>query len=877
MTKHLSRILSILLIIFIFSTSILPQKPAAAQAPDPQDKITFVPIAINDAPSWPMAAGNPQRTSWTEEEVRGRLYPQWYRSFEPYIAPKVQVIAENGMLYIATARGLYALDARNGADRWVFATELPLGNSPTVDGSTVYVGGMDKNLYALDAMTGQLQWVFTAGAGWDTNPLVIDGVLYAGNRDGGFYAIYASGPNTGQLAWKYQTGGPVHFSAAYKSGVVFFASDDSYAYALDAASGGLVWKSDKLPGAGFHSWWPVVYQDKVVFAGSPNYRTSTPPGSVEWLSELDREYMFGPDPLEPASTTLIGPRLSNGWIDAARVTEYYQTRPHRRTNFVLNRSNGQEEVYAPFLWFGTHSGNRYPPVVAADGIIYQSAPFASQQWGFRGEITGWKIGTSQISTPSANNFANDEPVAYAAGGDVIYYNLCCDRSAGAFDTSIPNNGTRDQRREWIYFEYDLATKLPGYGARYHSEDIDATFGGGNGVYGLHGDQNPPIPYKGMVYTHRSNTLIAFGPTQRAPARLPLAATRDVAEANQPVDRAALQAKLEDQVQKMISKGHLRPAYGVVGSFDQQGRKDCGDNLLDYYANPADTLYTLLIALPHLKNNPTLYQSARTYIQTEFNTYKPYEFLHVGWNTGAAREPYIMTPDIDKGRAAFPERNWTEFEAWRTPDRYPPQFFYALWLYAKEFGGAQGIFEASRNRLMPSPSNTVLTKFPFALNAYIAGHIGYLNLEKLAYPTRTGNRTELNRLLDLRRTTFTKDSPYGEAGIGGEKYCKTMNVARNFMNLVPELGDDLRATILGRVQQAVAEYNDVAPYWFATRFEATYAEGASQPMYDYEALFKARALILNEPASRLVKYLDAPAYPVGDLFYIQNLVMVLEAQ
>ena len=123
-----------------------------------------------------MAGANPQRTSWSEEEVRGRLQPVWYRPIEPYIPAKVQIIAAEGLLFIATARGLYALDAETGAERWVYATELPLGHSPTVVDGVAYVGGLDHQLHAVDAGTGERLWTFEAGAGFDTNPLAVNGL-----------------------------------------------------------------------------------------------------------------------------------------------------------------------------------------------------------------------------------------------------------------------------------------------------------------------------------------------------------------------------------------------------------------------------------------------------------------------------------------------------------------------------------------------------------------------------------------------------------------------------------------------------------------------------------------------------------------------------
>jgi len=37
------------------------------------------------------------------------------------------------------------------------------------------------------------------------------------------------------------------------------------------------------------------------------------------------------------------------------------------------------------------------------------------------------------------------------------------------------------------------------------------------------------------------------------------------------------------------------------------------------------------------------------------------------------------------------------------------------------------------------------------------------------------------------------------------------------------------------------------------------------------------MILETPFPDILKYLDAPVFPVGDLFYIQNLVSVIEAR
>lgn len=827
-------------------------------------------------PSWPMAGANPQRTSWTSTEVRGQLKPQWYKIFDAYIPPRVQLIAANGLIYVATSKGLYALNAASGAQQWVFPTDLPLGNAPTIADGVAYVGGLDGNLYALDALTGEPRWAFKAGAGFDTNPLVMNGLVYAGNRDGKLYAIYADDHSLrGTLAWSYQTGGPIHFSAAYYDGQIYFASDDSYAYALDATDGGLAWKSAKLPGAGFHSWWPVVTQGVVIFSASRNYRFLTAP-QVGFGQDA---YTNGDDGLQFAGSgwdAPLGAQLADGRMDATNALNYLEAYPWRRSFFVLNANTGQEVTYdfdhdgrpeyAPLLYMGTHSGNQPPAAVGRDGFIYTYNHYL-QHWG---QAAGWELGSSRLKTPSDKKIAFDEPMAISSGGNVIYWNHCCDRSAGAFDI---NTG-----QDWTYFEYNLSSLIPGYNDAYEGTaeaNAVSVYGGWNGVYGLHGDQNAPIPYQGKVYMHRSNAVIAFSSAGGAQA-LPRAT---ITAANTPppaVDVNVLKQQLAVEVQKIIAAGHLRPGFGAEGQFTMHGTHMVGDHLADYWSDPADTLLVLTEALPHLPSS--LQTSLRTYLQNEFNNYKPYDYTHIGWKNGAAREAFDLPPEVQADLANWPATMWStyDFDGYTGPDwKWQPQIFYALWKYAQVFGNAQTIFNASKGRLWSPPSDATLALYPFVHNAYIAGYWGYLELQKLAgYPEDSSKRATLNRLLALRASNFNKDNPWGP---DAHNYGQCFSVARNFVNLTPELGDYLRANALNKVQTALSEYERIAPYWFVTRFEATCMEDTMHHLYDYAGLFAARALIMNDSREELAQYLDVPGFARGDLFYIQNLIYTIEAQ
>jgi len=465
------------------------------------------------------------------------------------------------------------------------------------------------------------------------------------------------------------------------------------------------------------------------------------------------------------------------------VTEYFEQKPWRRTYFVLDRFTGQEITfdfdndgnpeYAPMLWFGSHSGNRYPPIVGGDDVLYQTNSYLSDPWIPGGHISGWTLGTPYISVVSADWGAVDEPHAYSAGGDILYWNLIIDRQSGGFNLSIPftnvylDNGVlirpRQYDREWFYHGYNLNLQIPGYEDErvyYLSENVPGVgrvhtvFGSPYGIYGYHGDNSPPIPYKGRIYSLNSNGIMVFAPQQISnPPILSMAISVDVQDSNpEIISRAEVQARLETEIQKIISAGHLRPGYHSTGIADDALSFRCGDDLLDYWSNPSDTIITLIRVLPHLP--PSLQQSTRDYIQSEFNAYPPHLYNHIGWRDGAQRELFDTPPEFEAARIDYGPEGFSHGSA--PPWRRSPRAFYALWKYAEEFGNATEIFDTAiadyslRTYFNSVPADDVLINDTYYLNAYIAAYRGYLELERLAgYPESSNIRTELNRLLNLR--------------------------------------------------------------------------------------------------------------------------------
>ncbi len=895
-----------------FSNAGLAQVETGPVSPNAGQTI-YIPITYGGTAStilptsgeWSTLAGNTQRTSWIPEEVKGDIpsgsfHVLWYRPIEAYIPQNVQIIASSDVLYISTARGLYAMDANTGNIKWRFDTELPLGNSPTVQDGIVYVGGYDRKIHALNAANGAHLWAYSgAQAGYSTNPLVINGLVIAGNRDGFMYAIGAQGTaKQGQLLWKYKTGGPIDLSAAYKNGVVYFASNDNYAYALDASTGALRWKSQKMPGDGYQSYWPVVFTDPatnidlVIFSSASGYRWASSPGAdnTESWQDLFNALFQSSDTLGSVVTINESWAQSKTIVNYSRVTEYtennpasgpYLHKPWRREYIILNSTDGTEYTfdsdhdgnreYAPIMSFATGSGNDYPPVVGKDNLLYFSNLYFKNG---QGRVMGWKVGTPYAAL-SNNQGDTAEPQSLSSAGDLVFRSICCDRVGDWFDINNPGISGLI----WQY-GYPLSDISPGYDQMwwFPSNGLDrlyGNYGDVNGIYHNHGVQNPVVAHQGKYFIHRSNAIIAFGPGQ-VYGKLPLLTINNVTDVVQPPTVSDLKARLEVEVGKIIAAGHLRPGYYNAGQFN-----DTYPQLADYFDNPGDTLYTLSKAYPYLSQ--TLQQQTGTYLKNEFNTYfDPTMYSHIGWAGGAAREAMPLPPEAEAALDNYPKVEGAGSDwSWR----YPQYNFYAMWKYALVFPGDAGnVYNLAKSELeVPIPSsatNDYFARRPWELNGYVAGYIGFLQLQEMAGKTsvdsqlRTAVTNELNRLQALRSSNFTKDTYYTDVNQG--YIFRTLNVARNFIMLVPELGDYLHQNALAKVQAAVNEYNYVGSYWFVSRYNASIGESAMQNLYDYPAMFQAKAYILKEPRDQLTKYLDAPAFERGDLFYIQNLVAAIEA-
>lgn len=853
--------------------------------------------AQTDIP-WSTAGANPARTSWVGSEAPGLLKALWVKRMVPYVSVKTQVIGAENKVFVSTSRGVYAFDADTGNQVWVYGTELPISHSPTYSNGVVYAAGLDRKIHAINVSNGTKKWVYdtspSGGAGFSTSPLVAENTVFAGGRDGCLYAIDA---NNGVFKWKYHIEGtaPILYSAAYANGKVFFGAQDGNAYAL-TTSGSLVWKV-KLPGAGFISWWPVIYNDKVIFTRTVEARSSSSDlTGLPKFNVIEAEVIGVGSDGNPAGQIVdhtIGSQtkavdVSVNPNTATTIPDWLEANTYARNVFVLNQSTGSEVQFdtdgdsttdgVPMLIAMQPPGNMYPPVQSGfDNILYFRLPLL-QSGAFAGSLVhGWEYGTRYISLPVSGDWAIDEPFGFSAGGKYFYWNHCCDRSSGSFDLSLSNTSwpNTTSNRQWQHLDWgptggagDNKDMLPDN----YWQQMEQYWWFGNpsqGGFSIEGDTVGPAIYDGKMYVVRSNALLAFAPNgagKTAPMSDAPAPSGGETAGVPPV--SALFSILESEVQKIVAAGHLKPGFGVTGGFDFRAIQTYGDNLLDYWHYPGDIHYVLLRALPYL--SPSLQTQVRTYLQSEFALFPPYQYGHTGWKDGVFRESFVWPPQMAANVAASGPGNslWAGFYSWS------PHQFYALWLYAKAgLGDPLTIFNAAKNKL-PTTAPSVPAHFPQALNAYIAGYYGYVELAKLAGQPYATQENILNTLMSQRASTFTADLVNPDTS-AGSNYYYTLRHAYNFMYLTPELGDYLNQHAKAKVQTAVDSYTANAPLWLETFNHEVHGENITTPYQQTHALFQAKALILKESYEELAKNLDAPMM-LGDLYYLDNLIAVLEA-
>ena len=203
------------------------------------------------------------------------------------------------------------------------APQAPL--NAQLDGRTLYVinaspvaiAASGWSLTALDARTGAVRWKLPT-AGMIGKPVLANGDIYFAPQDGYIYAVDAA---TGHLRWRFQRTVNVSVSVgidgypALDSDTLYVASDGGTVYALDASSGKQRWLFTLPAGAHIYAA-PAVGNGRVyVSSGGGDdafYALDEATGKVAW--QFSAPQGFDSYPLLVGETVYAG---ANGFYQAS--------------------------------------------------------------------------------------------------------------------------------------------------------------------------------------------------------------------------------------------------------------------------------------------------------------------------------------------------------------------------------------------------------------------------------------------------------------------------------------------------------------------------------------------------------------------------------
>ena len=831
---------------------------------------------------------------------------------------------DRGYLYVGGMdRKLHKISASNGRGVWTFTAEGGFSTNPVVVNGKVYAGNRDGAFYAVNSSDGSLAWKFQTGnqilqsAAYqpedDGIATTTGGTLYFASNDGYGYALDAE---SGAQVWQSDSDPTTAVKDRFPSMGFYSWWPVIYGdYVIFTRTG--FYSTN-----GAEAFWLFCPP-----GSTQTTCTSIPDGVAPGVlaSETQPGYWPVGEKIIDVSSNLYGSTLP----------DYFEAYPYRRNAFFVNRTTGVEQQfdldndgnpdYAPISWVGD-AGTHDPPIVVGsapftdgDDVLYFHTVNRSRSLSFsNANVSGWKVGTPFLSLPTSYVRSSDEPTGISASGNKIYYNHCCDRGVGAIDISRPNATfpSTDPTREWTYIRsgglpfYSWSTNTYGLpvnpNSYYFKEAVkffwdpktlphEPTLPCCAAVFWNENDKVGPAAYRGRLYVILGNALVAIGlggSGTNAPV-LPSAPSVSSPVNASTVTEAQLRSRLEQEVSEIVSAGHLKPGYSTsIGHYSQVFE----DSLTHYWHNPADVHLVLLRTLPHLSTN--LQNQVKTYLQSEFALFSPALYSHIGFTSGLQRDPYPYPPaETDYRLFTIPDlgpQTGSTFAGWSLP----PHNVYALWKYAQAgLGDARTLltqlgtsFKAPITANRNSSDTTVLSDaylraFPNVHNAYIAGYLGYIELAKMAGQSPSeyaAYAAELERLKAVRvQNLVTFPNPQEPWTCENECYFESLITYYNFAYMTPELADYLAANAKSSdpdkdILRILQRYQDIAPYWMVAHNGETQGEFAIMPYQQTHSLFQALALVKSEPRAELVKYLDTPIVPVGDLYYIDNLVSTLEA-
>jgi len=249
------------------------------------------------------------------------------------------------------------------------------------------------------------------------SPIIVGKFAYIGTRDWFMHALNVS---TGDQTWSYMTGGSIESTAAYAGGYIYFGSDDSRIYCMDADPSDGIDEGVQDSGAPYDLIW--------------SYQTNGPiwasPAVVDGIVYVVTVGTV--DPLHPNPARLYALRASpNGgdrevWHFTVPNNVVSYSSPVVYGDLVMFGAN-DNKLYAVNRWSGKEVWNYttgdtiHSSPTAANGIVY----FGSNDWRV---YAVWTSNGSTAWTKSTGDMVQASPavsngVVYVGSMDNRFYAL----------------------------------------------------------------------------------------------------------------------------------------------------------------------------------------------------------------------------------------------------------------------------------------------------------------------------------------------------------------------------------------------------------------------------------------------------------------------
>jgi len=779
-------------------------------------------------------------------------------------------VIHQGVVVIGSRDGkVYAIDAESGRVKWAAQTGGPLLSSPAVDAkaSRVYIGSEDMCVYAFDLAGGRQLW----------HSEKLPGVSFRGYHpvvapDGSVMITVTSSLSLGSFnpilhdmvkeifgdfaSWRHTKEENIrlrqeNFSRMQEPGTYEAQLDyirkrltEEPAYqtffVLDAGTG-----KQKFVA-------PIVYAESMNGTGAPPVVTPDGKVIVKFRALLRSRYEH------------YSPFLNVGYLDTStgHITPIMdQSRTYGWYNSLLLVHDEQcQLVVAGRVLINTHQDN--VNAMDLDTLAGYPEPFCRNIHEPKpGEAAGiWvallrgrelAVGKEWLPRGTAvygGGSVIDMPVSIAgdsfyfiptheinAGAAVIAYRMKADGKAGEASETPNSEFTQEEWKKVQQFPWDWDTcEMPRL--NHLTKNLPGK---------ISGSRQQPLTEQAAG----SVSQITDDQLDRFIWETPKVEFADIR------NDTNLKKELSHSVRELISKD-WRPLVFPPGKHPREAYR--------FFSEPTETLLTLARAYEYLDN--TIQKDVRQYVA---------RMSRPGGALDGPTGRRMYEPDAGEIRSLYDIPAERLFRVNDDIIRQAIARLYPLWLWAHVTGDWSRI-EGDWKRLRELVAEAPNKMEEDCRNGYLAGLIAYCRMAQ-----RMRDNTAVEKGLTITRTALRERLAYEFAHTRGGLITQvpvSRSIFSRWRHLTPEIGR-FCASYAGQTHKYLmnvcVDYH--RPTWYlAWGVETMWRNECPFVFPTMSAeVFAAKALILHEPAEKLISYLDIP-WCKADLFYIQKLVLCIEA-